>query len=209
MTTETKVEVLDTIHKIVKSIQMSLKVPKDKKNDFGGFVYRNAEGILEAYKNEVSRDIYPDDLIIIHEFDIKEIGGRLFSFCDSILELGDGTFKKATGFSEIDLKKKGMDQSQLSGAVTSYSKKYALCNLFAIDDSKDDPDSKDNKNIIETISSDQGIELEDLAKSFDFDINIICKAYKIHSIIELPFNKFSSVRQRLKEKKSEVKNDNS
>jgi hypothetical protein len=42
------------------------------------------------------------------------------------------------------LAKKGMDDAQITGACSSYARKYALCGLFAIDDSTDDPDSKDN-----------------------------------------------------------------
>lgn len=140
---------LTNISEILNSIQRNLKAPKDKKNNFGNFVYRNAEGILEAYKEEVRKDIYPKDLTLTHSFRFELIGIRLFAFCTSKIELNDGTKKEADGFAEIDVSKKGMDQSQLSGAVTSYAKKYALCNLFAIDDSKDDPDAdekpKDNK----------------------------------------------------------------
>jgi hypothetical protein len=140
---------LNNINEILNSIQKNLKAPKDKENKFGNFVYRNAEGILEAYKEEISKDIYPNDLTLTHSFKFELIGIRLFVFCTSKIELSDGTKKEADGFAEIDVSKKGMDQSQLSGAVTSYAKKYALCNLFAIDDSKDDPDAdekpKDNK----------------------------------------------------------------
>ena len=132
---------LTNISEILNSIQKNLKSPKDKKNNFGNFAYRNAEGILEAYKEEVRKDIYPNDLTLTHSFRFELIGSRLFAFCTSRIELNDGSKKEADGFAEIDVSKKGMDQSQLSGAVTSYAKKYALCNLFAIDDSKDDPDA--------------------------------------------------------------------
>lgn len=138
---ENKNMTLNNISEILNSIQKNLKAPKDKKNNFGNFVYRNAEGILEAYKEEVSKEIYPNDLTLTHSFRFELIGSRLFAFCTSKIELNDGTKKEADGFAEIDVSKKGMDQSQLSGAVTSYAKKYALCNLFAIDDSKDDPDA--------------------------------------------------------------------
>lgn len=132
-----------TISQILNSIQKNLKAPKDKKNNFGNFAYRNAEGILEAYKEEIKNAKYPDDLTLTHKFSLDLIGSRLFAKCTSILKLSDGTKEEAEGFAEIDISKKGMDQAQLSGAVTSYSKKYALCNLFAIDDSKHDPDADD------------------------------------------------------------------
>lgn len=136
-------EKLSNIYKILNSIQQNLKVPKDLKNIFGNFMYRNAEGILQAYKDEVSKENYPTDIILTHEFQVSAIGDRIFAICTSILELADGSKKEATGFAGIDAIKKGMDQAQIAGAAISYAKKYALCNLFAIDDSKDDPDSNE------------------------------------------------------------------
>jgi hypothetical protein len=133
-------EKLNNINEILNSLQKNLKAPKDKKNNFGNFQYRNAEGILEAYKEEVKKETYPNDLVLTHSFKIDLIGSRIFAICTSTLETSCAK-KEAVGFAEIDVSKKGMDQSQLSGAVTSYAKKYALCNLFAIDDSKDDPDA--------------------------------------------------------------------
>jgi len=133
-------EKLNNINEILNSLQKDLKAPKDKINNFGKFQYRNAEGILEAYKEEVKKETYPNDLVLTHSFKIDLIGSRIFAICTSTLETSCAK-KEAVGFAEIDVSKKGMDQSQLSGAVTSYAKKYALCNLFAIDDSKDDPDA--------------------------------------------------------------------
>ncbi len=134
-------EVLGNISEILNSIQKNLKAPKNKQNKFGNFPYRNAEGILEAYKEEIKKEQYPNHLTQTNSFSLEAINGRLFMKCVSCIEVTGGQKKEADGYAELDLNKKGMDQSQLSGAVTSYAKKYALCNLFAIDDSKDDPDS--------------------------------------------------------------------
>lgn len=135
---------LTNISEILNSIQLNLKAPKDKVNTYANFIYRNAEGILEAYKEEIKREKYPNDLTLTHKFTVTLLGTRVFATCTSVLKLKDGSKEEADGFAEIEISRKGMDQGQLSGAVTSYAKKYALCNLFAIDDSKDDPDSKDN-----------------------------------------------------------------
>lgn len=131
---------LENIDEILSSIQISLKVPKDKENKFGNYAYRNAEGILQAFKEELSKEIYPKNIRIITDFDIMLIGSRTFIQCTAILKVG-GEKESAKAFAELDLTKKGMDQAQLTGAATSYAKKYALCNLLSIDDSKDDPDS--------------------------------------------------------------------
>jgi len=146
--TEAKVEdkpmvkKLETIGKILSSIQLNLKVSKEQNNKFGNYKYRKAEDILEAYKIEVKKDIYPF-CDITTPVEPVLVGGRFFMKCTAILESA-GDIKEAPGYAELEVSKKGMDLAQLTGAANSYAKKYALGNLFAIDDSKDDPDSKDN-----------------------------------------------------------------
>lgn len=170
---------LNNINEILSSIQKNLKAPKDKTNNFGKFSYRNAEGILEAYKTEVSKDNYPEGLTLRHNFEIQAIHGRVFAICTSILETADCKTKEANGFAEIDVSKKGMDQSQLSGAVMSYAKKYSLCNLFAIDDSKDDPDSDEkshqqnafgiSQNLVNDLDDDKK-EMHRMKNEEEFDV---------------------------------------
>jgi hypothetical protein len=140
-------EKLNGAMQVLSSIQKGLKAPKELRNNFGNFAYRNAEGILHALKDEIAKDIYPDTTAIVTDFDIVLIGQRTFMKCEASLKVGSETIN-ANAFAELDLTKKGMDQAQLTGAATSYAKKYALCNLFAIDDSKDDPDA-DEKNAIQ------------------------------------------------------------
>lgn len=135
-------EKLTDVYTILSSIQKNLKAPKDQKNAFGNYVYRKAEDILEAYKKEIEKEEYPKDLTLKHRLAVELIGGRLFLKCTSVLGHNKET-EEAEGYAEIGDSLKGMTQAQLTGAVTSYAKKYALCNLFAIDDSRDDPDSKE------------------------------------------------------------------
>lgn len=136
-------EKLATISEILSSIQSHLKVPKDKDNAFGGFKYRNAEGILQAVKDELNKEIYPKNCIITVNCAPKAVGNKIFIKATAILA-GFGDSIKAVACAGLDESKKGMDQAQLTGSATSYAKKYALCNLFAIDDSKDDPDADEN-----------------------------------------------------------------
>lgn len=125
---------------ILASIQANLKSPKDLRNNFGNFSYRNAESILEAFKEEIKKDKYPKDIYVITHFSLILIGNRTFLECIASLKSSKECIQ-TSAYAELDISKKGMDQAQLTGAATSYAKKYALCNLFAIDDSRSDPDA--------------------------------------------------------------------
>lgn len=124
---------------ILATIQRGLKAPKDKENKFGGYNYRNAEGILRAFK-----DVQPEGVSLTMSDTITFIGDRLFLVSTVKLHHGGQVIGEAQGAAMHALAKKGMDDAQITGACSSYARKYALCGLFAIDDSTDDPDSKDN-----------------------------------------------------------------
>lgn len=126
---------------ILFTVQQAIKAPKDKKNEFGGYSYRNAESILRAFK-----DCAPEGVSLTMSDEITFIGDRLFLVATATL-LHDGkAVASATGAAMHALSKKGMDDAQITGACSSYARKYALCGLFAIDDSTHDPDGKDNRH---------------------------------------------------------------
>jgi hypothetical protein len=145
MTKEKDVQIkkLGTVQEVLSSLQMSLKVPKGEKNTFGNYNYRKAEGILEAVKDKLEEEKYPP-CSIKNRLSLVCENSRLFIKCVAVLKMGKDE-EEAEGFAEIEETKKGMDKAQITGSATSYAKKYALCNLFAIDDSKDDPDAGENK----------------------------------------------------------------
>lgn len=140
--TEQKNIQLQSVDEVLSSLQMNLKTPKDQKNNFGKYNYRKAEDILVAIKKELKGEEYPK-VSIITDIEPISIADRLFIKCTAKLS-GLGNDITSNGYAELEESKKGMDLAQLTGAATSYAKKYALGNLFAIDDSSDDPDSKDN-----------------------------------------------------------------
>ena len=122
------------------SMQARMKAPKDKRNDFGKYAYRNAESILRAFK-----EVQPEGVSLTMSDAITFIGNRLFLVATAQLHHGGAIIGEAQGVAMHALDKKGMDDAQISGACSSYARKYALCGLFAIDDSADDPDGKDNR----------------------------------------------------------------
>jgi len=130
----------ELIEKLV-SVQSKLNAPKNQFNSFGKYKYRSCEDILEGVKP------------LLAEFGLYQ------SITDEIVMVGDRYYIKATvtiydGVSEMSnsalarecVSKKGMDDAQLTGSVSSYARKYALSGIYAIDDSKDaDTDEHTNQ----------------------------------------------------------------
>lgn len=121
-----------TLHEKLNLIQTKLEAPKDLYNKFGNYRYRSAESILAATKHFL-REM---GLTLVTESKISEHLNRIYVECT--VTISDGkTSESASGMAREEETKKGMDGSQITGAAMSYAKKYALGNLFAIDDTKD------------------------------------------------------------------------
>lgn len=125
---------------ILVKIQKELKVPKNQFNAFGKYKFRNCEDIVEAVKPLL------DGSTLTISDEIVEIGQRVYVKATAILKNNTGACESATGYAREPLDRKGMDESQITGATSSYARKYALNGLFLIDDSKD-PDNFDNADI--------------------------------------------------------------
>lgn len=119
------------------TIQQGLKSPKEQTNGFGRYKYRRTEDILAAVKHLLA---LTKTWVRLSD-DICEVNGRLFLKATAELRKEDGTIIATTnGWAELD-KHAGMCNEQATGAASSYARKYALCGLFAIDDSTNDPDT--------------------------------------------------------------------
>lgn len=115
-------------------IQSELKAPKGQYNAFGGYKYRNAEDILEAVKPLLKKT----KCIVIASDEIVHIGDRYYVKATvSLIDTESDMSMSTTAFAREEEAKKGMDGSQITGASSSYARKYALNGLFAIDDNKD------------------------------------------------------------------------
>lgn len=124
-------------------VQQGLKAPKGQFNSFGNYYYRNLEDILEALKpllNEVKA-------VVLIEDEIVQIGDRFYVKATAkFVDAESGDIITNTALARESFEKKGMDPSQLTGATSSYARKYAMNGLFAIDDTKD-ADNMDNRSI--------------------------------------------------------------
>lgn len=117
-------------------IQQNLKAPKGQLNSFGGYKYRSCEDILEAVKPLLG------DFFLVITDEVVNIGDRYYVKATAVLKNEKEEYT-TTAFAREPEIKKGMDESQITGATSSYARKYALNGLFAIDDTKD-ADTMDN-----------------------------------------------------------------
>lgn len=127
-----------TVYEILNKIQVELKAPKNQRNKFGNYNYRSCEDILEAVKPFLSGSVITitDDLV--------DIGGRHYVKA-TITITYDGQSISASAFAREPESQKGMSESQITGAASSYARKYSANGLFLIDDTKD-ADTMDNSH---------------------------------------------------------------
>lgn len=123
-----------SIYQKLSNIQKELFVPKNQKNDFGKYNYRSCEDILQAVKPICERE----KCVLFLSNDMECIGNRNYVKATArLIELETGEQIESIAHAREDEVKKGMDGSQVTGASSSYARKYALAGLFCIDNEKD------------------------------------------------------------------------
>ena len=194
------------IKKLAK-IQQELKAPKGQFNSFGKYNYRSCEDILEAVKPLLG------DMVLTINDEMVEVGGRIYVRATVTLKDDDGVGLQATAFAREADSKKGMDAAQVTGAASSYARKYALNGLFLIDDTKD-ADHRDNappapkkkanaKTANPTmpddvfITSSQSLIIRKAIDDKNVDIAKFLDYYGITEIESLPASKFSDAKKTL------------
>lgn len=135
-----------SVYEKLKVVQQRLVAPKSQYNSFGKYNYRNCEDILEGAKpilNEINVALVISDELV-------QVGERYYIQSKvKFIDCESGESIENTAYAREEENKKGMDSSQVTGATSSYARKYALNGLLCIDDVKD-ADSRDN-----TIKNDQ------------------------------------------------------
>lgn len=123
-----------TIYEKLAKIQSTLKAPKSQYNSFGKYYYRSCEDILEAVKPLLAEA--KATLTIGDELEL--VGNRYYVKATvRFIDLETDAQIMNTAYAREDDTKKGMDGSQVTGASSTYARKYALNGLFCIDDTKD------------------------------------------------------------------------
>lgn len=168
-------------------IQKALKAPKNQYNSFGKYKYRNCEDILEAVK-----PLLGDSTLYISD-EIVEIGGRVYVKATATFNDGKEVIKVSAFARESEIKK-GMDDSQITGATSSYARKYALNGLFLIDDTKDADtmdNSKEDKKVVKLATKEQVEKL----KKID-DIPAMLNYFKVNKIEDISFDNALKIIER-------------
>ena len=164
-----------TINEKLATIQTKFKSKKSRFNSFGKYYFRSAEDILEATKPFIKE---LGVTIVINEELVDS------SVIRSTATITDGKETiNATAVVGVDLDQKGMQMPQRFGAASSYAKKYALGNLFLIDDTKDSDATNDHgKKRFEPKKP--NITLDQLSKAVDYvkaggKVEAITKKYNV------------------------------
>lgn len=122
------------------NIQQAIKVPKDKHNAFAGFDYRSAESILEKLKPF----LHDTKTIVTLDDQIVEIATQAYVKATvKLIDLESDQDVSVSAYAREEKTRPKMSEGQLTGAASSYARKYALNGLLLLDDNKD-PDSQDN-----------------------------------------------------------------
>lgn len=115
-------------------VQSELKAPKGQYNSFGKYHYRSCEDIVESVKPLLKAN----GLLLTLSDEIVNISDRFYvKATATVIDTTDEKSISVSAFAREEKEKKGMDGSQVTGASSSYARKYALNGLFAIDDTKD------------------------------------------------------------------------
>lgn len=188
-------------------IQKTLNAPKNRKNTFGNYNYRNCEDILEAVKK-----IMPDGCYVTLSDAVIAIGDRLYVKAKATFSFaGNEIFVEA--FAREINERKGYDPAQITGAASSYARKYALNGLFCIDDSKDIDahEPKEEKVISNTnalITTDEALHLSKLIFDAKVDSKKFMQAYKVNAINGLSKLQFEDAVKKCNAKIKAAQNQN-
>jgi len=148
-----------TINEKLSKIQVEFKSKKSRFNSFGKYNFRSDEDILEATKpflKELKVTVTVDEELVSFDPPVMQVTAKISDGKDSI------NSKAVVG---VDLDQKGMQMPQRYGAASSYGKKYALGNLFLIDDTQDSDATNQHGK---ATASKQKLTNESLAKAKEY-----------------------------------------
>ena len=178
-------------------IQKKLKAPKNQFNAFGKYKYRSCEDILEAVKPLCTEA----GLLLTISDDVVAIGDRIYIKATATITDNDTSFS-VSAYAREALTKKGMDESQITGAASSYARKYALNGLFLIDDTKDTDIQKPETQ--ETITKDQIKKIMELLEKTDSDIGKFLVYMQVNSIEEIKTSNYNKAILALQNKAKKI-----
>lgn len=211
---EKKERIFMNIYGKLNKIQTELKAPKGQMNKFGGYKYRSTEDIMEAVKPLLAETktilTVSDEVVLIGERYYVQAVATLRD-CEEEGQISN------TAFAREEESKKGMDGSQVTGASSSYARKYALNGLFAIDDTKDsdatnthgkeetvdtqaDMPESERVDATKQINKIQAEAIKALAEKTNSDVAALCKHYGVASLDALNIQQWMDAKKIMEKK---------
>lgn len=192
---------MNIYEKLLKA-QVELKAPKGQYNSFGKYKYRSCEDILEALKPVLNKF----KLTLFIKDDVIEVNTRNYVKATITLvntEKPDEIIETSALAREEETKK-GMDGSQITGASSSYARKYALNGMFMIDDTKDSDstnthgkDKTEQEKVQDFLNSRDGM-IEKLKENLSSDkLEKVLKAYKVEEIWQMTDEQLKEACQKI------------
>lgn len=175
-------------------IQTTLKAPKNLYNSFGKYKYRNAEGIQEALKPLLAEH----RCTLTIEDEIVQVGGRIYvkATC-RFYDLDSDEEILIPAFARETEDRSGMDCAQITGAASSYARKYALNGLFLLDDTKD-PDTEEIKDESEgRAKQEMKKDLIQLAFKAGVETKTVCETAGLMSLDDLDPKTYAKIKAGL------------
>lgn len=183
------------------NIQQELKAPKGQYNSFGKYAYRSCEDILEAVKPLLKKE----KVVLTISDELQYIGNRYYiKATATLIDTESEATISNSAYAREEEAKKGMDGSQITGASSSYARKYALNGLFGIDDNKDSDttniQSKEEKE--DKKASPKQIEL--IQKYYqDENLTKLLEVNNLEKLEDMSINKASEILSKLFAKKED------
>lgn len=164
------------------NIQQKLKAPKNQRNNFGNYNYRSAEDILEAVKPILKEE----RCVIIIGDEVVSVGDRIYVKATArLIGVDDGKeISSVSAFAREPEDKKGQDDSQITGATSSYARKYALNGLLCIDDTKDADATNTHGKEAPAKPVKKELTAEEKAQQVKEKVNTMCVQIKQMTIFE-------------------------
>ena len=178
-------------------LQARLKAPKNQYNVFGKYHYRNCEDIVEAVK-PIALEL---GLLLNITDEVFEVKDRIYiKATATIINIKNGLKISSTAYAREPESLKGMSESQVTGATSSYARKYALNGLLAIDDTKDSDSEEFTKITNLFITNEQIEEIKHLINLTNTDIAQFLKFYKIENLEQMDATIYTNAKKHLTKK---------
>lgn len=189
-------------------IQKELIAPKGQFNAFGKYSYRSCEDILKAVKPLCDAN----NCVVFITNSLENIGTNNYvKAVVTLVDLETGESLTSTAHAREEETKKGMDGSQITGASSSYARKYALAGLFCIDNEKDSDATNEGNKASATPEGDPVAEAQARAKVISYvnkvkmskeNIEKLCKHFKVNALSELNLDQCNEYLKMIEDKEN-------